>query len=277
MYSKKVFKIFSLMIIFTILLNSFSWLGNISVAESKSKDPTDIEFEITLNDEKSDPYVEDNGTYIHKVNTKFALDLWLNTPNANLTYCQINVAGNSNNTYYSKQDNVELNPALSELSKYIKLKLATFYFTILDRPTIKEKNNYSTISITGNGSVRRNKETIDKYVKPYNFAISAAPTKVNAWFYPWIEYKVAVGWTNEIKADVFDSTESTDNVCQKVNIVSNDENILKVFPDHTTRAMGPGKVGVTVSSALDPSVKTYFEVDVSRENHSTVEDITIKN
>ena len=303
MREKSLFKIIDIVLIITIFMASFAGFSNISIANTDNH--TDIDVSIESNKEESNLFTNYNGYDVYKVNSTMALDIWLNTTNANLTYFQVNPYNTRGD--FVKQSKIEVNPELSNLSEFIniengtftfnsenstepvyltsnkKIKLATFYFQINDLGTIF-KNEYKTQTINAHVTAKRNEDNLKTQITAYNLAVSEAPTRIQSRLFGKIFNILGVGWTEKVQATVYGTYIENDEeiedyafTCQKVNVTSSDESVVKVFSDGTVRAMANGHATLRVSSALDPNVYDEMGVEVSRESKTTVEDIEIAN
>lgn len=288
-----------------LILFSISILKNVNISNANSEEVDEIEFSAELNKEKSDFYTNSQGYDVFKIDSNIAVDIWLDTPNADLTYCSIDP--NSDNHIDDKEEKVVINPELSSLNKYIstengtfifdsestgdntyltsksKIKLATFYFK-LSFSSIDNYTDYKINKINSYVNVKRNGTKLDCIDNQYKYVKSELPTKVT---YTLSNSEPEVGSVTEIKpmvyGDVVDGDEifdCKDSTCQKVIAESDNPSILKIFYDGNTvkvKAMAEGEANLKVSSALDPTKYSTSLVKVHKSTQTAVSDFTITN
>ena len=62
------------------------------------------------------------------------------------------------------------------------------------------------------------------------------------------------------------------NASQEVTISSSDSNVIEIIDNKIIHSLSEGKATITVSSTILPSIKTSFEITVSKDNKSTDDD-----
>lgn len=286
MKSKIIIKLIDSLLIFTLLFVNF----NIASIAKETKEPDFIEFEVRPNTEKSSNAVKtSNGLDCYKKGDIVAVDLYLKTPNSNLSYCNVGVSCSNMQTFLEIQDKIEINPELNNLKDYItsykaanvsfnekrfvfdstkvngvylnnqkELKLATFYFKTKE-PTI---GIHDKLEISSKAVIMRDSKELKDVNSSYFICNSDIPTSLDT-----TVQKLTIAVGNEINIDSKVYTKFLDenlkeHTLQDVSYTSSNNDVLQVFADGTIRGMKQGKANITVSSKLEPKVKKEIEVEV---------------
>lgn len=259
------------------------------VEATTTNNPSKIELELRKNDSG---VMSEDGIAMYTIGDIVSLDLYIATPNANITECLFSIQGP-----YMKErvkvKNIEINQNLSEdikncievsmnkntndayfefdgtesntnLTSSTEMKLATITFDVIDYVyELDDNNNRNLEELTigvGCSKLKRGTTLLGYLVSSYKLYATKVPTSITT----ECKKNILVGEEATITSTVY----SEELTCQKVTYSSSNSNIVKVYSDGTIRGMVPGFANITVSSSIKPSVTTEFIVTVSERTSS---------